>query len=57
MNRETELIPRRLLFGNPERTAPRISPDGKYLSWLAPADGVLNVWVAETGTPDRARPA
>jgi Tol biopolymer transport system component len=50
------LIPRRLLFGNPNRTAPRISPDGRYLSYLAPADGVLNVWVAEAGNPDRAAP-
>src|SRR3546814_19365996 len=24
----------------------QISPDGKYLSWLPPVDGVLNVWVA-----------
>ncbi|MBX3130531.1 MAG: S9 family peptidase [Polyangiaceae bacterium] len=40
------LIPRDVLFGNPEHTSPRLSPDGKRLSWLAPRDGVLNVWVA-----------
>ncbi|HEY1703413.1 MAG TPA: prolyl oligopeptidase family serine peptidase [Trebonia sp.] len=40
------LIPRRVLFGNPERTSPRISPDGTRLAWIAPRDGVLNVWVA-----------
>src|SRR6204780_1991826 len=41
-----ELIPRRVLFGNPERVSPRISPDGTQLAWIAPSDGVLNVWVA-----------
>jgi len=41
-----ELIPRQVLFGNPERVSPRISPDGTQLAWIAPSDGVLNVWVA-----------
>ncbi|MEL6237702.1 MAG: S9 family peptidase [Pseudomonadota bacterium] len=40
------LIPREHLFGNPTRAQGRLSPDGKYLSWLAPVDGVLNIWVA-----------
>jgi dipeptidyl aminopeptidase/acylaminoacyl peptidase len=43
---KTPLIPRNVLFGNPDKAAPRISPDGKHLSYLAPVDGVLNVWVA-----------
>jgi dipeptidyl aminopeptidase/acylaminoacyl peptidase len=41
-----ELIPRRVLFGNPERVSPQISPDGTRLAWIAPYEGVLNVWVA-----------
>ena len=41
-----EIIPRQVLFGNPERISPRISPDGTQLAWIAPSDGVLNVWVA-----------
>ncbi|MBO0776436.1 MAG: PD40 domain-containing protein, partial [Actinobacteria bacterium] len=45
----TELIPRRVLFGNPERTSPRISPDGTMLAWIAPHNGVLNVWTAPAG--------
>jgi dipeptidyl aminopeptidase/acylaminoacyl peptidase len=44
----TELIPRQVLFGNPERMSPRISPDGTMLAWIAPHEGVLNVWVAPT---------
>ncbi|HVM01155.1 MAG TPA: S9 family peptidase [Acidimicrobiales bacterium] len=50
-----ELIPREVLFGNPERVAPRISPDGRRLAWVAPDDGVLNVWVGDAGGGD-ARP-
>jgi dipeptidyl aminopeptidase/acylaminoacyl peptidase len=46
-----ELIPRNVLFGNPERSSPQISPDGSRLAWIAPRDGVLNVWVAPVG-PD-----
>ena len=49
------LIPRDDLFGNPTRAAGRLSPDGKWLSWLAPRDGVLNIWLAPVGTPDAAK--
>jgi dipeptidyl aminopeptidase/acylaminoacyl peptidase len=53
--RETvPLIPRPLLFGNPEYLAPRISPDGTRLLYLAPDDGVLNVWVAPVDRPGDA---
>jgi dipeptidyl aminopeptidase/acylaminoacyl peptidase len=52
---KVDLIPRGVLFGNPERAGVRISPDGKHLSWLAPKDGVLNVWVAPVGKLDQAR--
>jgi hypothetical protein len=44
-----DLIPREVLFGNPERISPHISPDGSQLAWIAPRDGVLNVWVAPVG--------
>src|SRR5690348_4780123 len=49
--RMAELIPRRVLFGNPERISPRISPDASTLAWIAPHEGVLNVWTAPVG-PD-----
>ena len=45
------LIPREVLFGNPEKAQPRLSPDGERLAYLAPVDGVLNVWVGPTGSP------
>jgi len=43
------LIPRETIFGNPEKADPQISPDGTRMAYLAPVDGVLNVWV---GQPD-----
>jgi dipeptidyl aminopeptidase/acylaminoacyl peptidase len=52
---DTELIPREALFGNPERALVMISPDGKTLSWIAPVDGVMNVWVAPADDPSKAR--
>ncbi|KAG7362325.1 acylamino acid-releasing enzyme [Nitzschia inconspicua] len=44
-----EIIPRSVLFGNPTYASPRLSPDGKYLAYLAPdQDDILNVHVRET---------
>jgi dipeptidyl aminopeptidase/acylaminoacyl peptidase len=39
------LIPRDVIFGNPEKADPQLSPDGAQLAYLAPLEGVLNVWV------------
>ena len=49
------LTPRTAFFGNPVKAAGQLSPDGKWLSWMAPKDGVLNVWVAPAGKPGEAR--
>ena len=49
---QAALIPRAVLFGNPERTSPQISPDGTMLAYLAPDQGVLNVWVRTLGKAD-----
>ncbi len=46
------LVPREVLFGNPTRLAPRLSPDGKNLAYLAPDEGVMNVWVKTMGAED-----
>ncbi len=44
------LIPRDLLFGNPERTRPSLSPEGKYLAYIAPDDNnILQVWLKTVG--------
>src|SRR5690242_6926519 len=50
------LIERSKLFGNPVKANGRISPDGKWLSWTAPRDGVLNIRVAPVSNPDAAKP-
>jgi len=49
------IIPREIIFGNPDRTRARISPDGSHVSWLAPQDGVMNVWVASADDPANAK--
>lgn len=49
------LIPRDILLGNPERTGPQLSPDGKRLAWLAPDEkNVMQVWVKTLGQKDEA---
>ena len=50
-----ELIPRQLLFGNPTRATPRLSPNGKFLAYRAPKDGVMNIWVAPVDDVDSAK--
>ncbi|USX15254.1 S9 family peptidase [Oxalobacteraceae bacterium OTU3CAMAD1] len=52
---DVPLIERAKIFGNPSKTGGRLSPDGKWLSWMAPRDGVLNVWVAPAADPAKAR--
>ncbi|HZT44082.1 MAG TPA: S9 family peptidase [Chthonomonadaceae bacterium] len=52
LNQLPPLIPREVLFGNPEKASPEISPDGKRLAYLAPDNGVLNVWVRTVGADD-----
>ncbi|HKS25164.1 MAG TPA: S9 family peptidase [Thermoanaerobaculia bacterium] len=47
------LIPRDVLFGNPERASPRLSPDGTRMAWIAPdKKNVLQVWVKTIGQND-----
>jgi hypothetical protein len=53
---DTPLIPRKTFFGNPDKALVRLSPDGNYLSYLAPLEGVLNVWLAPRDNLDAAKP-
>lgn len=45
------LVPRAVLFGDPVKSGAQLSPDGRWLSWRAPVEGVLNLWVAPAGRP------
>ncbi|WP_342152167.1 S9 family peptidase [Methylorubrum sp. SB2] len=51
-----DLIPREHLFGNPTRYGHQISPDGRRLAWVAPFEGVLNIWSAPLDDLDAAQP-
>ena len=54
---QPELIDRELFFGNPEYAGAQISPDGKFISFIKPLDGVRNVWVKGVDEPfEKARP-
>ena len=50
------LIERAKFFGNPTKAGSQISPDGKWLSWIAPRDGVMNLWVAPLSDLSKAKP-
>lgn len=52
ITKKSNLIPKEIIFGNPERSSPRISPDGEKLAYLTSYKGVLNVFVKNliTGT-------
>jgi dipeptidyl aminopeptidase/acylaminoacyl peptidase len=50
-----DLIDRDILFGNPSRFQGRQSPDGTMMSFRAPLDGVMNLWVAPAGDINAAR--
>ena len=52
----TKLISRQVLFGNPDKASARLSPDGTKLSYLAPKDGVLNVFVGPVDDVSAAKP-
>jgi dipeptidyl aminopeptidase/acylaminoacyl peptidase len=48
---QSELISRRLFFSAPDHARVVVSPDGTKIAWLAPVEGVLNVWAAPAGDP------
>ncbi|MEO0062524.1 MAG: Prolyl tripeptidyl peptidase precursor [Pseudomonadota bacterium] len=49
------LISREALYGNPSRASAQISPDGQWLGWMAPYEGVMNVFIAPASQPADAR--
>ena len=52
----TDLIPRAVLFAGAGREQPKVSPDGQWLAFLGPVNGVANFWVAPLNDVDQARP-
>ena len=52
--KQHSLIPRQVLFGNPDKASLRISSNHQMIGYLAPLDGVLNVWVASADDPTSA---
>jgi dipeptidyl aminopeptidase/acylaminoacyl peptidase len=50
------LIARDKFFGNASKSGGQLSPDGRWISWIAPRDGVLNVWVAPADNLAQAKP-
>jgi dipeptidyl aminopeptidase/acylaminoacyl peptidase len=53
---DAALVARRIYFESPDYQNVRISPDGAQLTYLAPRDGVRNLWVARVADPQSARP-
>lgn len=51
---ENKLIPRQVLFGNPDKISVLLSKDGQYISYVAPKDGVQNVWIAPANDLSKA---
>jgi len=43
------LIPREILFSEPVVCSPQLSPDGKKISYLAPVNNVMNLWIKTVG--------
>lgn len=55
-NESSSLIPREILYGNPDKTSVQLSPDGSRISYLAPVNGVINIWVGLVDSPKEAKP-
>ena len=45
------IIDREIFLGNPEIAGGQISPNGKFISFLKPYNGVLNIYVKKTEEP------
>ncbi|MEE9373083.1 MAG: alpha/beta fold hydrolase [Saprospiraceae bacterium] len=43
----TPIIDRKIFFDNPKISGGKISPDGKYITFMKPNNGIRNVWIKE----------
>ena len=51
------LIDRDLFFGDPEISGAQLSPDGAWVTFMRPFEGVRNIWIKPFGEPfEDARP-
>ncbi|MEM9009469.1 MAG: peptidase S9, partial [Cyanobacteria bacterium P01_F01_bin.86] len=56
-NQTPPLLQRELFFANPDIAGAQLSPDGQFLAFQKPLDGVMNVWVKGIDEPmEAARP-
>ncbi|MCH8309611.1 MAG: S9 family peptidase, partial [Chloroflexi bacterium] len=53
---QPQLIPRKTFFANPDKAGPSLSRDGARLGYLAPVNGVMNIWVAPVDDLASAKP-
>jgi dipeptidyl aminopeptidase/acylaminoacyl peptidase len=53
---DVPLVPRRLIFGNPDKAGPTLSDDGTKIAFRASVNGVMNVWVGPADKPEAAKP-
>ena len=45
MQHLTPLVDREVFFGNPEISGAQISPDGQFIAFIKPWNGVMNIWI------------
>lgn len=55
MTENKQLIPRSIIFSNPDKIGVKISPDGKNTSFISPNNGVLNIFLAKDNKIDEAK--
>ncbi len=51
--KDVPLIPLEVFFGDPRVTNVKISPDGRFISYVAPLNGVKNIWVQDIKTNEK----
>lgn len=53
---DASLIPRSAFFAAPDRAEPAVSPDGETLGFIAPIEGVPNLWIRPIKDAAASRP-
>jgi dipeptidyl aminopeptidase/acylaminoacyl peptidase len=53
---QSALPSRRIFFENPDYVGVKLSPDGESLAYVAPVNGVRNLWVAPVAEPNQGKP-